>query len=154
MSSVQRVAFLLIAAVIAVGALVVLGDSGSGDEPERSAATATPTPEATVTPIPEPEEAEPQPEPEPEPTAVGQPVAPLLSPAREAPLRFTEGDRIRFRVRTDVDEEIHVHGYDVYRDLPAGETTTVAFPADITGIFEVELHGSGEQLGRIRIDPR
>ena len=38
--------------------------------------------------------------------------------------------------------------------MPAGETVTESFKASITGIFEIELHGSGEQIGELRVDPR
>jgi heme/copper-type cytochrome/quinol oxidase subunit 2 len=69
-------------------------------------------------------------------------------------LRFEQGETIRFRVRSDVPEEIHVHGYDVTQAIAPGETTDVSFPAEITGIFEIELHNSGEQIAQLRVDPR
>ena len=47
-----------------------------------------------------------------------------------------------------------MHGYDRYVDLPAGKTVTESFKASITGIFEIELHGSGEQIAELRVDPR
>jgi hypothetical protein len=60
---------------------------------------------------------------------------------------------VRFRVRSDKPEEIHVHGYDVTYDIPTDRTVTVSFPAEITGIFEIEFHGSGELIGQLRVDP-
>ena len=69
-------------------------------------------------------------------------------------LRFTEGETVRFRARSPEAEEIHVHGYDRYVDLPAGETVSESFKASITGIFEIELHGSGEQIAELRVDPK
>jgi hypothetical protein len=69
-------------------------------------------------------------------------------------LRFTEGETVRFRARSETAEEIHVHGYDRYVDLPAGETVTESFKATITGIFEIELHGAGEQIAELRVDPK
>jgi hypothetical protein len=68
-------------------------------------------------------------------------------------LTFEAGERVRFRVRSDSADELHVHGYDEERELPAGRTVTVAFPADIEGGFEAELHGSGEQVAELRIEP-
>jgi len=142
----QRLVPLALAALVAVLAVVVL--SGGEDEEERAASGATPTPTPTVTPTATrvPQELEPRSTPEP-----SQP--PLLTAGKERDLTFTQGDRVRFRVRTDAPEEVHVHGYDVERAVPAGETVTVAFDADVVGIFEVELHGSGEPLGRLRIEP-
>jgi len=146
MSRGQRFTFLGIAALIAVIAVFVLADSSedASTDGEQTAATATPAPEATAAP----EEASPQatPEPTPEPP-------PLIRSGKVTRLEFTEGERIRFRVRSQVDEEIHVHGYDEYVDVPAGETVNVSFRADITGIFEIELHGTGEQIAELRVQP-
>jgi hypothetical protein len=68
-------------------------------------------------------------------------------------LAFDKGDRVDFRVRADAADEIHVHGYDVVRQLPAGETVRIRFPADIDGRFEVELHGTGTQIARLEVQP-
>lgn len=68
-------------------------------------------------------------------------------------LNFNAGDEIRFRVESDIAEEVHVHGYDVMEDVPAGGTVDFDFPADIEGIFEVELEGRGEQIAELRVDP-
>ena len=32
--------------------------------------------------------------------------------------------------------------------------TTVSFPADITGIFEIEYEGQGKQIAELRVDPK
>jgi hypothetical protein len=144
-SRAQRLTFLAIAVVIAVVAVFVL-TSGEDEETERAAATPT----ATATATPEPGETE---TPTPTPTATPRPQPPLLQAGKVTELRFEEGDTIRFRVRSDVDEEIHVHGYDIEEPIPAEKTTPVSFPAEITGIFEIEFHGSGEPIGELRVDP-
>ena len=149
MSRGQRFTFLAIAVVIAVVAVIVLADSSEDDgEPTQSAATATPT--ATPTPEGSGEET---PTPTATPTPTPRPQPPLLAAGRVRELEFTEGDTIRFRVRSDVEEEIHVHCYDITRDVPAGRTITVSFKADITGICEVEFHGSGEPIAELRVEP-
>lgn len=68
-------------------------------------------------------------------------------------LSFDAGEQVRFRIRSNVADEIHVHGYDIDKPVPAGGTASFAFPADIEGIFEVESHESGEQLAELRIEP-
>jgi hypothetical protein len=68
-------------------------------------------------------------------------------------LEFESGQEVRFAVRSDTPDELHVHGYDVERELPAGRTVRVEFPADIEGIFEAELHESGEQIAELRVNP-
>ena len=149
MSTGQRFTFLAIALAIAVVAIVVLADSSEDDaEPGQAAATATPT--ATATPEePASETATPTPTPTPTP----RPQPPLLTAGKVAELEFTEGETIRFRVRSDEPEEIHVHCYDITRDVPAGRTINVSFKADITGICEVEFHGSGEPIAELRVEP-
>ena len=52
------------------------------------------------------------------------------------------GDTVRFVIMADVVEELHVHGYDEFVDLAAGETATLEFVANIPGIFEVEFERS------------
>lgn len=70
-----------------------------------------------------------------------------------AELEYEAGDQVRFRVRSDAPDELHVHGYDIERELPAGRTVAVAFPASIEGIFEAELHESDTQIAELRIEP-
>ncbi len=68
-------------------------------------------------------------------------------------LEYNAGDEIRFEVSSDVAEEVHVHGYDLMEDVPAGGTVSFDFPAEIEGIFEVELEGLGEQIAELRVNP-
>jgi hypothetical protein len=68
-------------------------------------------------------------------------------------LEYSAGDEIRFRVSSNQADEVHVHGYDVEEEIPAGGSARLAFPADIEGIFEVELHGSETQIAELRVNP-
>jgi hypothetical protein len=68
-------------------------------------------------------------------------------------LEYSAGDQIRFEVDSDVADEIHVHGYDLMKDVPAGGTVSFSFPAEIEGIFEVELEGRKEQIAELRVNP-
>lgn len=61
------------------------------------------------------------------------------------------GGTVEIVVESAVDEELHVHAYDVYGELAAGETTTVRFEADIPGVFEVELERSGRQVISLQV---
>lgn len=56
------------------------------------------------------------------------------------------GTDVELVVDSDVDDHIHVHGYDLFQDVAAGETATLTFTADIPGVFEVELEDSGTPL--------
>ncbi len=68
-------------------------------------------------------------------------------------LDYNAGDEVRFEVESDVADEVHVHGYDLMEDVPAGGTVSFDFPADIEGIFEVELEGRKEQIAELRVNP-
>jgi hypothetical protein len=52
------------------------------------------------------------------------------------------GDQVSVWVLSDVDAEIHVHGYDLFFDATAGVPIEVSLLADLPGIFEVEVEGS------------
>lgn len=146
MSRAQRFTFLGVAAVIAVLAVVLIGgDKDESDTPTTSQTTPTPTPD----------EPDPDDTPTPTPTATPTPEPPpLLEGGKVTKLRFTEGDTVTFRVVSDVPEEVHVHGYDIAKDLEPGKVATMSFKGDITGIFEIEYEHAGEQIGQLRVDPK
>jgi hypothetical protein len=68
-------------------------------------------------------------------------------------LTYDKGDRIHFKVRSDVSDEVHVHGYDLMKDVKAGGTVAFDFPATIEGVFEAELEGRKEQIVELRVNP-
>ena len=70
-----------------------------------------------------------------------------------AELTFTEGERIRFRVESDVAEEVHLHGYDVSEDVEAGGSVEFDVPATIPGVFEAELEHSVVPIAEITVNP-
>jgi hypothetical protein len=87
------------------------------------------------------------------PTATPTPQPPLLSADNEKALTVTQGETVRFRVRSTTDEEVHVHGYDLKKDVRPGQTITFAFKADIPGIFEIEFEKSGTTLAQLKVVP-
>jgi hypothetical protein len=68
-------------------------------------------------------------------------------------LTYKSGDRIRFEVDSDVSDEVHVHGYDVMKDVEAGGSVSFDFPAGIEGVFEAELENRKEQIAELRVNP-
>ena len=70
-----------------------------------------------------------------------------------AELEYDAGERVRFRVTSNEADEVHVHGYDIGEEIPAGGAATLSFTADIEGIFEVELHHSEKQIAELRVNP-
>lgn len=68
-------------------------------------------------------------------------------------LEYSAGDEVRFRVSSNRADEVHVHGYDIEKEIPAGGSATLSFPAEIEGIFEVELHEGEAQIAELRVNP-
>ncbi|WP_336028988.1 hypothetical protein [Geodermatophilus sp. FMUSA9-8] len=61
------------------------------------------------------------------------------------------GERVALTVTSDVADELHLHGYDLTADLAPGTPATVEFTADLPGVFEAELHGSGTVLLSLQV---
>ena len=151
MSSGARLSFLAIAVVILVVAFVALRPSSDDPETTADAPTATATATATATTTPDAAETEtPTPTPTPKPTVDPGPV---LTGSKVVKLRYDKGETVRFQVRSPEDEEVHVHGYDIKKDVKAGQTTPMSFKATIDGIFEIEFKHSAKQIAELRIDP-
>ena len=65
-----------------------------------------------------------------------------------------KGERARIQISSqDTSDEIHLHGYDLTKDLEAGDSVRFSFEADAEGIFEIELHGTGTQIGKLVVEP-
>ena len=61
------------------------------------------------------------------------------------------GEAVELTVTSDVADEVHLHGYDRSVLVPAGGSATLSFIADISGVFEVEIHESGELLAALEV---
>jgi heme/copper-type cytochrome/quinol oxidase subunit 2 len=149
MSRGQRYAFLAVAVVIAVVAIVVLADSSEDDSGDQTSATSTPTATATASPT----EASPAETETPTPTPTPEPKPPLLTGDKVTKLTAKEGDTVTFRVKSPEAEEVHVHGYDLKKDLEPNVVATMSFKATIPGIFEIEFEHSAHQIGELRVNP-
>jgi plastocyanin len=154
MSSRQRLTFGLLAALIAAVAVFVL--AGSGDDVEQAD---TPTATATAAATAVPQEAEPIPTEEaaetptaeatPESVAIRYRSGEVQGGVKE--IEASKGDTVRFTVSSDVADEVHVHGYDLTRDIPAGGMARISFTAKITGVFEIELEGAHVPVGSLKV---
>ncbi len=139
MSNVKRVLLLLLA-LIAIGGLAACGssndDSGAAgtiteNESGSGAGAKIGGEEGTTTIL----------------VKNGEPVGGVQE------LEYSAGEEVQFTVDSDVADEIHVHGYDLMKDVPAGGSVSFSFPAEIEGIFEVELEGRKEQIAELRVNP-
>ena len=141
-----RIAALLVtlAAVVVLFFVFKGGDDDTDSTSASTEATTTTTqPDETVKQTTKPEE----------------PAVPVIKVVDGQPdggvaeLEFNKGDDVRFDVESDTADEVHVHGYDIEEELPANGTAKFDFPADLEGVFEVELHGSETQIAELTVNP-
>jgi hypothetical protein len=71
-------------------------------------------------------------------------------------LRFAtleQGKRAVLVVRADVADHVHLHGYDIMRDVAPGRPAHLRFRATIPGRFEVELEDRRLQIAQLEVRP-
>ena len=64
-----------------------------------------------------------------------------------------QGEKVVLVVRSDVGDEIHVHGFDVERPLTPGKPVRIPLTAKLPGRFEVELHHPDALLAVLEVRP-
>lgn len=77
----------------------------------------------------------------------------LLVPGRVRTITVDKGDTVYIRARTPNDDELHIHGYDKTVPTNAGEIAKYKFKANLDGVYEIELHGTGEQVATLKVNP-
>ncbi len=95
----------------------------------------------------------------PPPTTTTEPAADvtiritLVDGRIEAERRYevSLGDTVEVRVASDVAEEVHLHGYDLYLQLEPGAEVTLTFEARLPGVWEAELHPSHRELFQLQV---
>jgi hypothetical protein len=150
-----RIALVVVAVAVAVAAFVVLSSSGDGDEETVATApgeapagdqgggggagSGRPGAERGGQAVP------------PDATTIevegGAPVGGV------ADIEVQRGDRVRLVVRSDVAEEVHVHGYDLFADVAPGRPAELRFTADVEGVYEVELEQSHTEIAGLTVEP-
>jgi hypothetical protein len=65
----------------------------------------------------------------------------------------SKGRRVVLIVTSDVSDHVHLHGYDVMRDVAPGRPARIAFRATIVGTVEAELEDRRVPLARIVTQP-
>jgi hypothetical protein len=158
LSSGARVGLVLGAVAVLLAAFFI-ARGGDDDEPAPAQTQATATQERDVTTPDhgdqsreEESETQTQEQPATEPPRTvrvrgGQPVGGVKT------LTYRNGDRVRLLVVADAADEVHVHGFDIEREVGPSEPARFDFKADIEGRFEVELHSSETQIAEIEVRP-
>jgi copper(I)-binding protein len=152
MSTGARIGVLAAVVVVAIGGFVIA--SGGGDDKAdtsttaQTATTATKAATGTTTTT--------------ETATTAKPAGPPLHRITVtggkpqggiAKIKVSKGDTIRLAVTSDVADEIHIHGYDLKKDVPAGGTVRFTWKATIDGNFEIELENRKEQIASLTVEP-
>ena len=132
---------MLAAAAAAVILFIVLRPGGDGDETAATSAATATTPTATTRPT----------------VSRAQIITVNVENGKPvggvAKATVKQGKRVALVVHSDVADEVHLHGYDLSRDVEAGGTATIAFKAKIAGRFEAELENRQEQILSLTVEP-
>jgi heme/copper-type cytochrome/quinol oxidase subunit 2 len=148
MSGNQRIGLLVAAAVVVVVAIVVAVASGGGDDTTttqgQSGATGTETTSTGSS--------------EPKPAAFKIDIKGGKPAGGVQDFKVKKGDNVTIVVSSDAHDVIHLHGYDLEKDVEPGKPATFKFTADIEGIFEIESHvaedaGREPLMGKLTVEP-
>jgi hypothetical protein len=64
-----------------------------------------------------------------------------------------QGMQVVLIVRADVEDEVHLHGYDLTADVAPGQPARITFRADVAGVFEAELEERSIPLAELTVTP-
>jgi hypothetical protein len=69
--------------------------------------------------------------------------------------RFTvnKGERVVIVVRSDVEDEVHLHGYDLLVGVEPGKRARISFRATDVGSFEIEFESRHLPLAELEVVP-
>jgi hypothetical protein len=144
MSRTQRVVLILAAVVVVVVGFVVLSGSSNDSTDQSTATIATPptgTRTSVATPVPQPVRAT---------IGIqgGKPVGGIkaITARKDEPVLISV-------TSPDTTDEVHLHGYDLKRELRAGGRVRFRFTASAEGIFEMELESTATQIAKLVVRP-
>jgi hypothetical protein len=141
----NRLVIVVVALVLAGGLFVFFRSRDDGASATTTTTAPTTTDGTTTGIIPQP----PQPPPPPQPQQIrivvrgGKPVGGVKD------VTVPKDARAVIVISSDVADELHLHGYNLKRDLTPGKTARLPFRATIEGTVEAELEERGLPLVRI-----
>ena len=136
---------LLIPCAVVATALALAGCGGEGSSqtaaPSDTTTATGATTGATTTPA------------APKPTTItivveaGRPRGGIQRPTVE------KGEKVVLVVRSDAGEQVHLHGYNIEKDVTPGTPVRIPFTASLPGRFELELHHPDALLAVVEVKP-
>jgi hypothetical protein len=146
----QRIGIALAAVILAITAFLILRPKDDSSTPAATAPTTTAAAPATTTAAAPPPTTTAAPAPPPVPTVEVKDGAPV---GGVKTITVTSGATARFKVTSNVADTIHVHGYDIEKEVPAGGSVTFTFKATDEGVFDVEAHSTDTQVAKLEVVP-
>lgn len=134
--------------LLAAAVLVGVTGCASGSSSAESPGAGRPTPSGSTAAAPTAPASEPQRD---SSVAISVAVAGGKVSPRTQRIDVPKDSRVRLQVTSDVDDAVHVHGYDLEEPLEAGRTATIEFVADQQGVFAVETHEGGLELLQLEV---
>jgi hypothetical protein len=144
----MRNALIVAAAIVAAAGLFFVLGPDNGDDNTSGNTTTTSTTATTSTTTTATGPSEPPP-----PATIrivvrgGEPVGGVRN------VTVSKGRQVVLVVNSDVADEVHLHGYNLKRDVAPGAPARLPFRATINGTVEVELEQRGLPLARITTQP-
>ena len=140
MSRNQRIGLLAAAAVVVVVAIVVAVASGGSDNGSSTNTATTSTGASAPAPKFQLQ------------IKGGKPAGGVQN------FKVKKGDKVTIVVSADAHDVIHLHGYNIEKDVEPGKPATYKFTANIEGIFEIESHvaeaaGREPLMGKLTVEP-
>jgi FtsP/CotA-like multicopper oxidase with cupredoxin domain len=148
MSRNQRIGLIVAAALVAVLAFVI-ASPGSDDEGETAAQTTPGAAPTTPTETPAP--------PKPDVARIRIRGGEVAGGPPE--ITAKKGDTVVIAVSADAPDDIHLHGYDIEKQVAPGQPARFRFKASFEGEFEIESHvaedaGRDPLVGTLIVEPR
>ena len=145
----QRIALVVAAVLVAVIAFVVASPGGDDDDDPRQPAQTTTSPGTD-------EAASPETPALPAVTRIALRGGEVVGGPKT--ITVTKGDRVRIVVTADAHDDMHLHGYDIERDVEPGKPARFSFKANLEGQFELESHvaedaGRDPQVANLVVEP-
>jgi hypothetical protein len=142
----QRIALIGAALVVAAVLFILFQPDDSDDDDTRPAQPTEQTLEG------EPTATVPAPQPKPEFERIR--IVDGNIQGGERRITVSKDEVARIAVISDTPDEIHLHGYDVTKEVAPGSPARFRVQADIEGVFEIEAHDLGHVVvGTLVVEP-
>ncbi len=69
-------------------------------------------------------------------------------------MKINQGDEVHITIISNMDDELHLHGYDLEVELSADQPANLTLTANLSGRFEGELHSAQKTIFVVEVQPK